>query len=127
MRTVNRNLTLAAVLAGAMGLAALPGVSVAQQQPPAAAADIDTGQLETYAKAAVEVRKLNGEYRDQAEKVRNPDELSDLRQDTEAKMIEAIEDEGMTVASYNKITTAARSNPQLAQRIHQMMNEKALD
>lgn len=127
MQIMTRHLSLAAIVAGLAFSTASTG-SLAQQNPAQQpqqqqTPQVDNERLEVYAEAANEVQKLNGEYRAEAETVQNPNELNALREETEAKMIDAIEEKGLSVEEYNQITTAARSDPQLAQRITQMMSE----
>ncbi len=113
----------------ALGLAWAPPAALAQQapgqgeMPPPAAAKYDSDDLKSYASAVVELRKINEEYTKRLQSAGSPEEQQSVREEATGKMVEAIEEEGLTVEKYNDIYNAALTDPQIAQEVNEYLRE----
>lgn len=87
-----------------------------EQQAPAQA-DYSQKELESFAKASLEVDRINKKWTKQIAKAENEAETKEMRKEAVAEMSAAIEDEGLTVRTYNSIFDAAERNPEIASRI----------
>lgn len=113
----------------ALGLALIvsPLAALAQTETPPAAAEtewpFEATDLEAYARATVEVGEIREEWRTEVAKVDTPDESQRLRDEAAAKMISAVEEEGLTVDEFNAISAAAESDPDLNAQIAELLTE----
>lgn len=113
----------------ALGLALIvsPFAALAQTETPPAAAEtewpFEPMDLEAYARATVEVGEIREEWRTEVAKVDTPDEGQRLRDEAAAKMISAVEEEGLTVDEFNAISAAAESDPDLNAQIAELLTE----
>lgn len=95
----------------------------AQGSPSSLSQAYSENQLKSYAVAALEVEKLNYSYSERLQAARTAQERKTIRQEATEKMTKAIEDKGLTVQTYNEITSAARSDRQLAEKISHYVKE----
>lgn len=112
--------TLAATLVGAAWLCAAPAVIAQTEAPKAAptkpAQAIPDDKLDKAAAATVQVASLSRDYREQlaaappAEKQRIVDEAN-------AKIEQAITDQGLSLQEYSSIMEEARSDPEVHRKI----------
>jgi hypothetical protein len=94
-----------------------------QQQPPAQAAEFDRGQIESFASAARQVSQIRSKWQSRLQEPGNADKVQELQTQASAEMRSAVEEKGLTVDTYNAIATAARQNPELAERITKLMEQ----
>lgn len=94
-----------------------------QQQPPAQAAEFDRGQIESFASAARQVSQIRSKWQSRLQEPGNADKVQELQTQASAEMRSAVEEKGLTVDIYNAIATAARQNPELAERITKLMEQ----
>ncbi len=116
-------LTLPAAALFAFALAA-PLPATAQMdggQPPIAAEDLSTSQLESFAAAAVRVGEITDRLEVEAQGVEDQAELLELQEQAKMEMAAAVEDEGLTVDEYNMIFQVAQVDPELNAMLLQMM------
>lgn len=85
-------------------------------------ASFEDQTLQAYAVAAVEVRDLQQEWIPRIQNAATSEEKQQLRDEATGQMVQAIQDEGLTVEEYNAITDAARQDPQLLRRIQGYMD-----
>jgi hypothetical protein len=95
----------------------------APQQPPAQAAEFDRGQIESFASAARQVSQIRSKWQSRLQEPGNADKVQELQTQASAEMRSAVEEKGLTVDTYNAIATAARQNPELAERITKLMEQ----
>lgn len=95
----------------------------APQQPPAQAAEFDRGQIESFASAARQVSQIRSKWQSRLQEPGNADKVQELQTQASAEMRSAVEEKGLTVDIYNAIATAARQNPELAERITKLMEQ----
>lgn len=120
-RTARRPALVLALLAGMM-TAAMPGAVLGQQSgttQPSASVTIDDATLDTFARASIKIDALSQKWQPQIASAETPAEQQNLRRQAIGEMERAVQAEGMTVAAYNEIVEAARSDEALAQRIEQ--------
>lgn len=112
-----------ALFAGALPVAAQQsGSGVAQQEQPAHT-DFSKEELESFAKASLEVERINEKWVAQIAEAKSEEEGKQMRDKAVEEMSSAIEDEGLTVDTYNSIFAAAESNPEIASRIKDYREE----
>jgi hypothetical protein len=121
-------LAIVAVFAGALVLgAALPmqaqGDKTQQQQSPTQQSEFSQSQLESFASAALKVQAIRTKWRSQVQEAGSTEKAQELQAQAGAEMVQAVEEKGLTVETYNAIAVAARSNPVLADRIGELMKQ----
>jgi hypothetical protein len=95
-----------------------------QQPPPTQQPEISQSQLESFASAALQLREIRSNWQTRLQGAESAEKAQELQAQATAEMVSAVEAKGLTVETYNTIATAARDNPELANRIAQLM-EKA--
>jgi hypothetical protein len=97
-------------------LALSGGAAMAQQQPsqamPQQNASFTDAQLQSYAKAAVQVRKIA----QQPEAAKSP-------QTAQKQQMQAVKSNGLTVQQYNAISAASQENPQIHAKVAMYMKQ----
>lgn len=121
---------LAILSISAAGLCAAPLVmaeAAPQTTSPATAtttqAQIPDEQVEKFVTAYVEVQKINREYSEQLQSTEVPEKATELQQEAQSKMQEAVADSGLTIPEYQQIATRAGQDQDLRTRIQQKMSE----
>src|SRR5688500_9085631 len=94
-----------------------------QQQPPAQAAEFDQGQIESFASAAREVHQIRSKWQSRLQEPGNADKVQELQSQASAEMRSAVEQKGLSVETYSASATAARQDPELAERIAKLMEQ----
>lgn len=107
---------LLAGTAAAPALAQQDEPSSSQQESPAQT-DFSQNELESFAKASLEVDRLNKKWVDQIAKAESEEKGQQMRNQAVEEMSQAIRDEGLTVETYNNIFAVAENNPEVASRI----------
>jgi len=120
------------LLAGVTGAVMLIGAGLfearAQQQPqpqPAVPSEFSLSEIETFADAAVEVRRVQEEFDVQVQGAQDAEEIEELQQQAQQDAQQAIEGNGLSVDDYNAIVQAANQDPQLYAMIVEVMEQKA--
>lgn len=121
---MNRILSLAVfVLAAAWAPATLAQTAA---PPPAQAAqqdDFTDTELKSFAVALVQVSRINDNYLPVYHAAKTPEEQKAVEEKASREMLQAVEGAGMTVDKYQEILARARSNPEVANRIHEHVKE----
>ncbi len=121
IRTLNRF--------GALALAlALPaGMALAQQSaadPPAAqAAQFSDLQLQSFAKAALQVRRIAQNAEASLQGAKTAQARQAVVASAEKEQVQAVKTSGLTVGQYDAISMAARQNPNLRLKIGQYVRQ----
>jgi GTP1/Obg family GTP-binding protein len=113
MRFTRSTRVLYAALAGLLALGLAPHVHAQQQ-------DFSEKQLKSFAAAAEKLDKINTEYGNRIQNANSQEEELELREEAQSEMVNAVQDEGLSVETYIAIAQAAHENPKLLQRILQM-------
>jgi hypothetical protein len=120
---MKRMLALAVLLASAWA-----PVSLAQTASPPASAgssqrDFTDTELKSFATALVQVSRINDNYLPIYHSAKTPEEQKAVEEKASREMLQAVEGAGMTVDQYHEILARARSNPEVANRIHEHVKE----
>jgi len=118
---VRLTLPAAALLAFALAAPLPAAAQTESDQPPVAAEDLSDAQLESFAAAAVEVSEITEQLQMQAQGVEDEAELMELQEQANTQMVAAVEEEGLTVEEYNMIFQVAQVDPELNERLVEMM------
>lgn len=110
----------AAIAAGPvwMSAATAQGYGAPAQQQPQQQPSFSDAELQTFAEAAMEIQQINQEYQPQMQQAQTPEEQQSIRDEATEKMVEAIEEKGLSVEQYNEIASAAQSDPETAEKIN---------
>lgn len=87
--------------------------STGQQQ----ATQFSDDQLKSFAAAVQGIQAVANEYAPRLRDASGPDQVAELQQEAESEMLDAVQDEGLTVDEYNAIAVTAQTNPQVAETI----------
>ena len=110
----------------ALGLAAPAAAQdepAGQAQPPVAE-EISDQQLEQFAEAALAVNQIGREYASELQAAADEAAAERIRSRAQEEMIEAVQDEGLTVQEYNAIYAAAEENQEINTAIQALLQEK---
>lgn len=121
-------LAIAAVLAAVLTLAGpLPmhaqDTKTQQPPPPMQQAEFSQNQLESFASATLKVRDIRSKWQSQMQSADSDEKAKEFQTQANVEMVNAVEANGLTVETYNAIATAARSNPDLANHITQLLEK----
>lgn len=114
----------------AVGLAWTPLAS-AQAAAPAApitapqSIDFTDADLKSFAVAVIHVSQINDTYLPVYQAAKTPEEQQLVEQKATDEMVQAVKNQGMTVEKYQEILTHAKANPQVANRVDQLIREMA--
>lgn len=110
----------------ALGLAGPLALGAAAQAQTAPVESIDhpsDQQLKTYAGAVRKVSEVVAEYQPRLEAAEGAEAKQAVRVEADQKMVSQVEANGMSVAEYNGISRAVREDPNLRQKVEQMVNQ----
>lgn len=117
------------LLAGTVGVAMLVAAGLAevhaQEQQPAMPAELTQSQIETFADAAIEVRRVEQDFHAQVQSAADAQEIERLQQQAQQDAREAIENHGLSVDEYSAIAQAANQDPRLYAMIVETMQQRA--
>jgi hypothetical protein len=80
-------------------------------------------QLKSFTAAHEKVREISAKYVKDLAHADSQEQEKRLHEQAQAEMANAVQDEGLTVTTYNAIALAARKDPALAQRIYKMLSQ----
>lgn len=86
------------------------------------AEDFSDSELENFAAAQSKVDDVRGEYSDELSGVEDPGKAQELQSKYTEKMINEIEETGLSVSDYNNISSAIQQNPKLQKKVDKMGN-----
>jgi hypothetical protein len=88
-------------------------------------AEFSKDKIDAFVLAAVDLSEVRSEYQQKIAQASTEDEKQQLAVEGQAKMAEAVEQaDGITIEEYTEIGTAAQSDPELAQRLTMLIEEK---
>lgn len=121
-----------AVLTG-IGAAWIPAASAqsnleAPSNQPNSAEQLGIGQqdLKTFAIATREVNQIDADYQPKVDSANTPQERQQIESEAEDKMVEAVQNKGLTVEQYNQIALLAEFDPGVARQIQTYVQEPDL-
>jgi len=83
--------------------------------------EISNQQLQQFANASEEVVTLSQEYTQQLNSTEDEAAQQAIQAEANDKMIDAVEDNGLDVDTFNIIGQAIQANPELMQRVQEMV------
>jgi hypothetical protein len=112
-----------AALAGLL-LAGSPMAVMAQQAPSAAPAqDVTDADIEHFANAVMAVEEVRQTYEKALATTDDEGEKTSLQQEAQEKMVNAIQDEGLTVQQYQMVAQAVQSDPEMWKKVQQHLTK----
>jgi len=118
------------VLPGLLAMLVAVPVAVAAQEtapPPAAeqpsAGDLDQQTKEQFAEVYGGIQEIRQEYSMKLQETEDTQKARNLQQEAQEKMIEVVEDNGMSVSRYNELANMITSNPELMAEIEAMSGQ----
>src|SRR5690606_36704732 len=119
-----RGAALAGATFAALLLAAPPAAVMAQQAAPAAPAPAVTdADIEHFANAVLAVDEIRQTYEKALATTDDQGEKTSLQQEAQEKMVDAIEDEGLTVERYQVVAQAVQSDPAMWEKVQQHLRQ----
>ncbi|AHK77874.1 hypothetical protein M911_00135 [Ectothiorhodospira haloalkaliphila] len=129
-----RTLSLTVAIAGLLGVG---GHAVAQQQgdfqgqqqqPPGMdqqqAPQVDPQTLDRFVDAFVAVQHIRDDFAEQLQDVTDEAEAQALQQEAQEEMINAVQQEGMSVDEYNQVAMSLQNDPAMLQQVQEMAAER---
>jgi hypothetical protein len=107
---------LTTVLSGAPALAQQAG-QAQQQMAPSAAVQPTDQQLQRYAAASQKISGVVDEYRPKVDAAKTDEAKQKVVQEADAKMVQLVRADGLSVEEFNGIGQAVQQDPQLKQRV----------
>ncbi|MFW6080524.1 MAG: DUF4168 domain-containing protein [Desulfosalsimonas sp.] len=84
--------------------------------------DFKDSDLENFASAQSEVDEIRSEYSDELSGVEDTEKARELQDKYAEQMVDAIEEEGLDVQTYNDISMAMQNDSELRGKIEEMTN-----
>lgn len=112
--------------AGIMSAPAMAQETDAQTQQPQAAApatDFSDQQLQQFADASQEIAMISQKYTEQLQSAEDEAAQQEVRKEANDKMVEAVENSGLEVDTFNAIGQAIQQDPEMMQRVQGMVAE----
>jgi hypothetical protein len=94
-----------------------------QSQPGETQPEVSDADLEKVASAYVEVMKINEEFQESVQQTQDATERQELQQEANKEMVQAVEDAGIDVQTYNVIMQQVRTNDDLLKRFKEFEEE----
>ena len=92
--------------------------------PAAAQTNVSDSDLRAFAKAYVDYHKIRQTYEPQLSKAENPQEKDKIQKEGNAKVKQALEKQGLTAQSYNRLFTAVNGNAALRQKALKFIDQE---
>lgn len=124
-KRVRRIVTTGLIAFGMVSTAALAQHSPANTAAPNSATSAQAytdSQLQNFINASQKVSMISQEYSPQIEATADQNERERIFREADDKMVAAVEEEGLSVNEFNHINQQLPQDPQLEQRINDMLN-----
>lgn len=101
----------------------------AQQPPPPQQqqVEVDDEELTTFARAYLAVDEIRVEIEQRMQNAGSPEEAQQVQQEGNARMVEAVEGEGMDPQRYSQIGTTLNQDAELRERFQAILDELTED
>ncbi len=117
---------LAAAVSGfiALGATSYAMAYEGQASMPAQQTQVEFAEndLHTFASVQGDLDNIRTEYSSRLEAASDQEQAAELQQEASMMMIQAVEAAGMDVETYNEIALALQSDPELRDRVAEMLN-----
>ena len=114
--------SILAALLMALGFAATAAAQEDATTDMPGEAEVTDTDLERFVEVQTDIQEITAEYSARLEGVEDPEEAAQLQQEASQMMVEAVEDTGLDVATYNNIAVALETDEELRERVQSMMN-----
>ncbi|MDT8880276.1 DUF4168 domain-containing protein [Halomonas saccharevitans] len=94
--------------------------SADQSQATAPAQDFSDAQLQQFADASKEIAVISQEYTKQLQSAEGDEAQQAVRKEANDEMVQAVQDSGLEVNTFNAIGQAIQQDPELMQRVQEM-------
>lgn len=84
-------------------------------------ADLSDEKIEAFVDARESVVEISRQWEDRLNNADTQEEINSLQQQAQEEMVAAVRDEGLTVEEYNMIVDAMQTDPDLQERVNEMM------
>ncbi|TLF51630.1 DUF4168 domain-containing protein [Halomonas urmiana] len=101
--------------------------SADQPQATAPAQDFSDAQLQQFADASKEIAVISQEYTKQLQSAEGDEAQQAVRKEANDEMVQAVQDSGLEVNTFNAIGQAIQQNPELMQRVQEMAKAGAAE
>ncbi|HSH57921.1 MAG TPA: DUF4168 domain-containing protein [Halomonas sp.] len=92
-----------------------------QSQATAPAQDFSDAQLQQFADASKEIAMLSQEYTERLQAAEGEEAQQQVRVEANEEMVNVVEESGLEVDTFNAIGQAIQQNPELMQRVQEMV------
>lgn len=100
-----------------------PATAAEQPQAAAPAQDFSDEQLQQFADASQEIAVISQEYTEQLHAAEDEAAQQEVRTEANDKMVEVVEGSGLDVDTFNAIGMAIQQDPELMQRVQEMVQQ----
>lgn len=87
--------------------------------------DVEFGddKIAAFVDARESVVEISQQWEERLNNAESQEKLNSLQQQAQEEMVEAVRDEGLTVNEYNMIVDATQTDPELRERVNEMMTQ----
>jgi hypothetical protein len=78
-------------------------------------------ELKSFAVALLSVRSINEDMLEKVARAKTPEEETIARSEARQEMVRTVQEKGLSVSKYNRISMEVRTNPELADKVMQYM------
>jgi GTP1/Obg family GTP-binding protein len=103
---------------GTTGLAQTPPA----QSPQPEQIEVSDKELKQFVAAQSEVSGIQQDFSGRLQGVEDPNEAQTLRAEANEEMVQAVQDAGLDVESFNRIALAVRNDPELQQKVSTLVD-----
>ncbi|MFP4207479.1 MAG: DUF4168 domain-containing protein [Wenzhouxiangella sp.] len=111
------------VLIVALAFGATAALAQQGQMEPPADIDVSDQQLEQFADAQVSIIEIQQDFSGRLQGVEDPERAQELQAQANDEMTTAVADAGLDVESFNAIAMAIQNDPELQQRLTEMLQD----
>lgn len=87
--------------------------------------NFDQATLQQFASAATQLSQIHNEFAEKLEGVQDQEKAMDMQRQANEQMVQAVENEGISVEKYNAIANQMNQDPELRQQVQQMIDQKS--
>lgn len=122
MKSITSPLLSLLIAAGLLaGSAAIHAQEDYQPAPPPAPeqqqSQVSDADVSNFVSAYMAVQEINQEYTEKLQAAESPEQATELQQEAQGKMQEAVTESGLSVGEYQQIANLANQDPALRERI----------
>ncbi len=95
--------------------------------PPTAPGTVEVSEydLKKFAKAQTAISEIQQDFAGRLQGVDDPSEAHELQTKANEEMVEAVEEVGLDVESFNQIAMSIQNDPALQQRLNELLQERS--